>query len=145
VRTCREKNFVGQLINGLRYLGRAYVLAGRPADAIPLVRESRALQEKARVYVGRTSMHTTLAMAYLALGDLDQAGAELETALEFAGRLGERGSEGWAKLVGADLARTRGDRATAERYVDEAQEIAEELAMRPLLERCRAALKNHFP
>jgi tetratricopeptide (TPR) repeat protein len=144
VRTCREKNFYGQLINALKHLGRAYILAGRPAEAGPLIQESIDLQEKATVYVQRTLKHTALAMAHLALGDLDQAGADLRRALDFAGRLSERSWEGWAKLTAAELALRRGNPAAAQQAIDEAQEIAEALGMRPLLERCRAFVREHF-
>ncbi|HSE93879.1 MAG TPA: adenylate/guanylate cyclase domain-containing protein, partial [Methylomirabilota bacterium] len=140
--TCRDKRFVGQLINALKYLAEAYVMTGRPADAIAPARESIALQEQAKVYVERPFKHSTLARAYLALGDLDQAEAELGQALAFAERNGERGNEGWARLVGAEIAARRGDRACAARLLDEAQDVAEELAMRPLLERCRALLRS---
>jgi class 3 adenylate cyclase/tetratricopeptide (TPR) repeat protein len=139
--TCRDKRFVGQLINALKYLADAYVLAGRPAEALAPARESIALQEQAKVYVERTIQHTALARAHLALGDQDQAGAELGQALAFAERNGERGHEGWARLVGAQIAARRGDHAAAIRFLDETQDIAEELAMRPLLERCRALLR----
>jgi class 3 adenylate cyclase/tetratricopeptide (TPR) repeat protein len=140
VRVCREKNFVGQLINALKHLGRAYVLAGRSAAAIPLIQESIDLQEGASVYVQRTLQHTALAMAHLDLGDPELAEADLKKALEFAERNGEHSWEGWARLVWGELALYRGDRATAAQHFDEAQEIAEGLGMRPLLERCRAAL-----
>ena len=140
--TCREKRFVGQLINALKYLGDAYVTAGRPEDAIPVARESIALQEQAKVYVERTYKHTVLARAYFALGDLDTAEAELEQALRFADRNTERGQEGWARLLGAEIAARRGDRSHAASFLDGAQEIAEELAMRPLLERCRSLVRT---
>ena len=71
--------------------------------------------------------------------------AELESrakALEFAGRNGERSWEGWARLGWGELALRRGDRAAAAQHFDEAQEIAEELGTRPLLERCRVALQR---
>ncbi|MGH7276250.1 MAG: AAA family ATPase, partial [Candidatus Rokuibacteriota bacterium] len=61
--TCREKKFVGQLINALKHLGRAYVLAGRPAEAIAPERESIDLQETAKVYVNRGIQHTSLVEA----------------------------------------------------------------------------------
>jgi tetratricopeptide (TPR) repeat protein len=140
VRTCREKNFVGQLINALKHLGRAYTLAGRPAETIGPIQEAIDLQQKANVYVQRTLKHTALAAAHLELGRLEEAEAHLATALDFAERTGERSWEGQARLVGGDLALRRGDRAAAERFYDEAQEIAEELGMRPLVERCRARL-----
>jgi class 3 adenylate cyclase/tetratricopeptide (TPR) repeat protein len=136
--TCRRRSFVGQLINALRHLGHAYLAADRPADALPPLRESIELQERARVSVTRGSQLTTLAEAHLALGDLDAAEARLAEALAFVERQGERGAEAWARLASARLAHRRGDRARAVRMVEEAEEIAEELAMRPLLEQCRA-------
>ena len=143
--TCRDKRFVGQLINALKYLADAYVTADRPADAIAPARESIALQERAKVYVERTYKHTVLARAYLALGDLDGAEAELAQALAFAERNGERGHEGWARLAGAEIAARRGDHVRAASLIDEAQDIAEELAIGPLLERCRALLQTLEP
>jgi class 3 adenylate cyclase/tetratricopeptide (TPR) repeat protein len=143
--TCRERHFVGQLINALKALAHAYVQAGRAADAIAPARESIALQEQAKVYVERTYKHTVLARAYLALGDLDAAETELGHALAFADRNAERGHEGWARLAGAEIAARRGDRARAASLLAEAQEIAEALAMRPLLERCRALLQTGPP
>jgi tetratricopeptide (TPR) repeat protein len=140
--TCRERHFVGQLINALKYGADAYVAAGRHADAIAAAREAIALQDQAKVYVERTYTHTVLTRAYLALGDLDQAEAELAQALGYAERNGERGHEGWARLAGAELAARRGEAARAAALVDEAQDIAESLAMRPLVERCRARLRR---
>jgi len=142
VATCREKNFVGQLINSLRHLGQAYLHAGRASDAIPVVEEAIELQEKASVSVTRTYKLTILGEARLALGDLDGAAAELERALTYAERQEERGYEGWARLTLAALEERRGNRAAAVEAADAAQDIAEELGMRPLLERCRVLLKR---
>jgi tetratricopeptide (TPR) repeat protein len=137
-RVCREKNFYGQLINALRNLGNAYVLAHRGADAIAAVHEAIDLHARAKVWVTRAQKHAVLAAAHLQLGELDRAQAELDTTLELAERHGERGVEGRARLTGAELALARGDRALAEELLDGAQEIAEELGMAPLVERCRA-------
>jgi predicted ATPase/class 3 adenylate cyclase len=143
--TCRDKHFVGQLINALKYLADAYVVAGRPGEALAPAREANALQEQAKVYVERTYVHTTLARAFLARGDLDQAEAELTQALAFAERNLERGHEGWARLTAAELAARRGEPALAAARLDEAQDIAEALAMGPLLERCRARRRAIAP
>jgi class 3 adenylate cyclase/tetratricopeptide (TPR) repeat protein len=141
-RTCRDKRFVGQLINALKHLGRAYVEAGRPADAIAPEEESIELQSRAAVSVGRGIMHTALARAHLARGDLDRAEREVRTALEFSERQLERGVEGWARLAAAEVARRRDDAAAAASHLGRAQGIAEELGMRPLLEQCRAAAQR---
>jgi tetratricopeptide (TPR) repeat protein len=141
-RTCRERRFVGQLINALKNLGLAYLVAGRPADAIPVTQESVDLQDKAKVAVTQPMMHTTLGLAHLQLGDFERAETSLRRALELAARQDARGLEGWAHLAWAELAHRRGDRAGASSAVDAAQEIAEQLGMRPLLERCRAFLRR---
>jgi tetratricopeptide (TPR) repeat protein len=142
VATCREKHFVGQLINGLRNLAHAYVVAGRPSEAIAAAQEAIDLQEKAAVSVNRSEKQLILADAHLALGDLEQAGAALEHALGYAERQEERGYEGWARLTLAALEERRGNHAAAVQAADAAQDIAEDLGMRPLLERCRMLLKR---
>jgi tetratricopeptide (TPR) repeat protein len=141
VATCRAKRFLGQLINALRHLGEAYVLAGRPADAVVVVQESIVLQEYAKVYVMRGTQLAALASAYTRLGDLDQAERTLAEAFDFARRLAEPPTEAWVNLVGGELAVTRGDRAAAERYLSEARAIAEALGMRPLASDADAALR----
>jgi ATP/maltotriose-dependent transcriptional regulator MalT len=91
--------------------------------------------------VVRSSQHATLVAAYLALGDLERADAELGRATELAEELGEQGAGAWIKLAEAELATARGERHAAEAALDEAQETAEALGMMTLLERCRARLR----
>ena len=140
VATCRDKNFVGQLMLGLAALGHAYALTGRASDGIPLAKEAVALQEKTEAFVDRANMIRALAEAHLHAGDLANAEATAREGLGFAERHQERGWEGWLRWVLGQVAARRGDRASAERDFDAAQEIAEELGMRPLVERCRAGL-----
>jgi class 3 adenylate cyclase/tetratricopeptide (TPR) repeat protein len=140
--TCREKNFYGQLINALRHLASACRKAGRFTDAIAAGRESIAMQERANVAVTRAQMHQFVAAAQLALGELDAAEASLRTALDCAERNEERGLAGWTRCTYAELELGRGNHAEAERWLDEAQEIAEDLGMMPLVERCRALVRR---
>jgi tetratricopeptide (TPR) repeat protein len=140
--TCREKRFVGQLINTLRYLARAYLAVGRAADAAQAMRESIAAHEAAGVRVVRGRQLVTLARAQHALGDLAGARATLQEAMGFCERQKERGAEGWVHLGLAEVAATAGERAEAAARLDQAQEIAEELGMRPLVERCRALART---
>lgn len=139
--TCAEHRLVGLRIDALSYLGRARVADGHPADALRVVARSIALRERANVWVSRPGDHVTLGQAQLALGNLGRADAELARALELAKRLGERGAEGCVRLIEAEVAAARGDRAAAETALDAAQEIAEELGMMRLLERCRRRLR----
>jgi class 3 adenylate cyclase/tetratricopeptide (TPR) repeat protein len=140
--TCRDKRFVGQLINALRFLARAYMAVGRPADAVRAARESIALHEGAGVSVVRSTQLTLLGWAQLALGEVDPARTTLQESLAFAERQHERGWEGWTRLALAEVEAAAGRRADALAELDRAQEIGEELGMRPLVERCRALAKR---
>jgi tetratricopeptide (TPR) repeat protein len=140
--TCREKNFVGQLINALHGLALAYAEAGRPAEAARAAQESIDLQERAHVSVNRAEKLAALVTAYTALDDLEGAETALREALRYAQRQGERPGEALALLAGAPLARRGGDRAEAERRRDAACTIAEELGMRPLLERAERCFET---
>jgi tetratricopeptide (TPR) repeat protein len=142
VKICREKSFVGYLMLSLAALARAYAAAGRGEEALPFAKEGVALQESTGATVNRSYLHLSVAWACLAAGRPGEAEAAAATALEFAGRQGERAWEGWGAFILGEAARVRGDHAAAAGRYDEAQEIAEELGMRPLLERCRAALRS---
>jgi tetratricopeptide (TPR) repeat protein len=137
VGTCRDKRFVGQLINALKHLAGAYVEAGRAEDALLPAQEAIDLQEQANVYVVRGIQHNALARAHLALGDLHSAAREAETALAVSRRRGERGVEAWAGSAAAEIALARGDLVAAEALLDHAQRLADALDIRPLVERCR--------
>jgi class 3 adenylate cyclase/tetratricopeptide (TPR) repeat protein len=138
VTTCRDKRFVGQLINSLKHLASAYVEAGRPGDALAPAQEAIDLQEQANVCVVRGIQHTALARAHLALGDLDAAAREAGAALSVSRRRAERGVEAWAGLVSAEVALALGNRTGAAALLDQAQRTAEELGMRPVVDRCLA-------
>jgi class 3 adenylate cyclase/tetratricopeptide (TPR) repeat protein len=139
--TCRDKHFAGQLINATRFLARAYLESGRPADAVRAAEESIAVHEAAGVAVIRSTQLTTLGLAQLALGDTENARATLQEAVRRAERQGERGAEGWARRALAQLEAAGGDVAAAVLELDQAQDIGEELGMRPLVERCRMLAK----
>jgi len=140
--TCREKKFVSWLMLALASLGYAYARLGRSAEGISLAKDAIALQEETGAEANRAYLHLTLAKTALVAGDLEQAEASARTGLAFAGDDAERGWEAWNRWALGEIALRRGDRATAEREADEAQEIAEELGMRPLVERCRAVLRR---
>jgi ATP/maltotriose-dependent transcriptional regulator MalT len=140
--TCREKKFADWLMLALASLGHAYARLGRSAEGISLAKDAIALQEETGVEVNRAYLHLTLAKTALVTGDLEQAETSARTGLAFAEDDSERGWEAWNRWALGEIALRRGDRATAEHETDEAQEIAEELGMRPLVERCRAVLRR---
>jgi tetratricopeptide (TPR) repeat protein len=145
LRTCREKRLVGPLIDVLRHLGHAYLRAGRPAEARAAAQESVDLHEGAGMSVLRGMQLLVLAGAWLADGNVDRADDTITTGLEYAERQGERGTRAHLLALRAEVALARGDHREAETAADEAQEIAEELAMAPLVTRCRALLRKAAP
>jgi predicted ATPase/class 3 adenylate cyclase len=142
VATCREKNFAGQLMLGGCALAEAYTALGRGREAAALAADAIALQEQAEAWSDRSMMHFVRALGYIAAGELEAAAPDVERSLALAELHGERGWEAWARYGSGLLAHCRGDRAGAEAALDEAQEIAEELGLRPLIERCRALIKT---
>ena len=138
--TCREKKFVNWFMLALASLGYAYARLGRGVEGISLAKDAIALQEETGADVNRAYLHLTLAKTALVEGDLERAEASARLGLAFAEDASERGWEAWNRWALGEIALQRGDRITAEREADEAQEIAEELGMRPLVERCRSVL-----
>ncbi len=142
VKTCRDKRFVGQLINVLRHLGVAYLEAGRPAEARAAAQESVDLQEAAHVSVHRGMLLHVIAGAWLAENNLDRAEETIALALDYAERQGERSTQAHLLALRAEIALARHHHPEAETAADEAQEIAEELAMAPLVAHCRTLLRR---
>ena len=138
VATCREKNFVGQLMLAACALARAYAGLGRGRDAVALTHEAIARQDAVGAWSDRAWMHYHKALGHLAAGELADADAEVTRALDVAARHGEEGSRAWAHYVGALVAQRRADAAGAARHLERAQHIATALGLALLLERCRA-------
>jgi hypothetical protein len=118
VKTCREKNFAGQLIPALTILGHAYALGGHPTEGIPLIKEAVTRHEK--------------------------LGATAQEALGFAAHHGEHWVEGWTKTILAEVASRRSDVLRSAQLVAEARQIATELGMRPLAAHCHASLAKLY-
>jgi tetratricopeptide (TPR) repeat protein len=135
-------NVRSALSRALTILGGAYAGAGRHSDALSVSEEALAVIEGTAEAVDRSRPHITIALAALGLGDVERAEAAYAAAVDLAQTLEERGNEGWAHFAGGAIALHRGDRATTQQRLDEAQEIAEELGMMRLVERCRAALRR---
>ena len=144
VRVARERADTPGLALGhaLTTLAGAYTAAGRHADALAVADEALAVIGRAEAAVDRARPHITIALSSLGLGDLARAEAAYAVAVEIAQTREERGNEGWAHFAGGLIALECGNRAAAEQRLDEAQEIAEELGMMRLVERCRAALRR---
>ena len=120
-------------------LGSTYLLAGRTAEALPLLEEAVAHDRSIGFLHGHSLVLALLAHGYLRAGRLDDAARTAGDALTLARRLGERGWEAWTLWVLGELAVERGDAEAAAHYQG-AQQLAVELGMRPLQAHCHAGL-----
>ena len=118
-------------------LGRACALAGDHARAVELLEHALERARAHRFAANPPRWLTWLGEALLAAGQVDRAAALGEQAVELARRQRERGHEGWARLLEAEVAARRApeDVAAVERAARQAVEIAEPAGMRPLLAR----------
>jgi tetratricopeptide (TPR) repeat protein len=123
-------------------LGAAYALAGRIADAVPLLEQAVA-QAVARQYLWDHALRVVwLSEAYLRAGRLEEAGAQAQQALEFAQAHQERGHAAYALWLLGEVAAQRASLEAAQTaaYYQQALALAEELSMRPLQAHCHLSL-----
>jgi DNA-binding NtrC family response regulator/tetratricopeptide (TPR) repeat protein len=128
--------FLTRILAGL---ASAYAQSGRSAEAPPLLDRALALGRSASLEQGRALILVQLGETRLATGALDEAARLATEALDLARARGERGNEAWAlHLCGeVDAARGGGRVDAARRHLAEALALADTLAMRPLVARCR--------
>jgi tetratricopeptide (TPR) repeat protein len=123
-------------------LGAAYTLAGRVADAMPLLAQAleQALAEETVHY--QAFCRLSLGEAELQAGRLEEAYALAEPALTLARERQERGYQAYAlRLLGEIAARRASPESdSAEAYYRQALTLAEELGMRPLMAHCHLGL-----
>jgi len=123
-------------------LGAAYALAGRTADAVPLLEQAVA-QAVARQYLWDQALRMVwLSEAYLRAGRPDAAETQAQQALEFAQAHQERGHAAYALWLLGEVAaqRTSPDAVQAAVYYQQALALAEEFGMRPLQAHCHHGL-----
>jgi len=123
-------------------LSAAYALAGRPAEALPLL--DQVLE---RVATGSSMLFHTLALtelseACLLVGRVDEASALAGQLLEISRAYTGSGYQAYAYRLLGEVARHRDppdvDQATA--HYHQALALAEELGMRPLQAHCHQGL-----
>jgi tetratricopeptide (TPR) repeat protein len=123
-------------------LGAAYALAGRPADAVPLL-EQAVTQAVARQYWWDQALRVVwLGEAYRCAGRLDEAETQAQQARAFAQAHHERGHAAYALWLYGEVAAQRGSLADAQAaaHYQQALALAEELGMRPLQAHCHRGL-----
>jgi tetratricopeptide (TPR) repeat protein len=119
-------------------LGAAYTLAGRIADAVPLL--TQVLAQTMIRYQSFCSL--SLGEAHVVAGRIEEAHALAERTLALAREHQERGHQAHALRLLGDIHAQRHppDVAPAETHYREALALAEELGMRPLLAHCHLGL-----
>ena len=124
------------------FLGAAYALAGRTAEALPLLEQAVEQTVASRMMNDYALWMGWLSEAYLLAGRLDEAHARAQHALDFSQAHKERGYEAYAlRLLGAVAAQRQPPQDTqAEAYYRQALALAEELGMRPLQAHCHHGL-----
>ena len=121
------------------HLGAAYTLAGRTADAIPLLEE--ALERGHRHWLEPVPS-LGLAEAYLRAGRPRDASQQAERALDLARQRGQRGHEAWIRWLHGEIAAQSNAAAPhlVEEHYRQALALATELGMQPLAAHCHLAL-----
>jgi tetratricopeptide (TPR) repeat protein len=123
-------------------LGAAYALAGRAAEAMPLLDQVLArLASGSRVFLHAVAL-TDLCEALLCVGRVDEAHALAERLRELSSTHTGYGYQAHAHRLLGDVATHREppDSAQAEAYYRQALALAEELGMRPLQAHCHRGL-----
>jgi tetratricopeptide (TPR) repeat protein len=120
-------------------LGYAYVLAGRPSEALPLL-EQYVSTEAMQIMRGR--VHVWLSVAYLRLGRLDEALAVTVRGLELCRMHARQADQAWTLRLLSEIHAHRQppEAELVEASYREALALAEALGMRPLQTHCHRSL-----
>ena len=123
-------------------LGAAYTLAGRVADAVPLLTRAMEQTIATETVVYQALCHLALGEAQVLAGHLEDAQALAEQALELTRAHKARGNEAYALRLLGEIAvhRHPSEHAGAEAHYRQALALAEELGMRPLVAHCHCGL-----
>ena len=142
VEVARHGNLQLMVTSGLGWLGHAYLLAGRPSEAVAALEES--LSERAEIRFGAFHHHNLaiLAEARLSIGEPGEAERLAREAFESCRRQRQRGWEAESLRVLAEIAAhpDRLEPGKAASHYREAMILAEELGMRPLVAHCHLGL-----
>jgi len=127
-------------------LGLTRARVGRPEDGLPLLEDGVRLTEELGVKAYLASWTVNLAGGLLAAGQPERAQEVAQRALDLALAHKERGHQAYAlRLLGELAARAEArDLGRAEKNLTQAQALAEELGMRPLLGRILLSLGEVF-
>ena len=124
------------------YLGAAYTLGGRLADAVPLLMRAVELTVASEMSHLQALCRLSLGEVHLLAGRLEEAQALAERPLALAREHPERGHEAYAPHLLAEITaqRTSQECEHAEARYQQALILADELGMRPLQAHCHHGL-----
>ena len=120
--------------------GYALALSGRPEEGCTVLEGGLEEADRLRFFFGHSQWVAWLAQAHLMAGQMGKARHRADEALALSRGRGQRGYEALALYVLGQIDAQEGARAAAEPVYRQALALADELGMRPLADRCRAAL-----
>jgi tetratricopeptide (TPR) repeat protein len=123
-------------------LGAAYTLAGRVADAVPLLTQATEQSTATEMIYFQALCRLALGEAQLRAGRLEDAHVFAERALALTRERQEGGHQAWVLRLLGDIAARRDPLQVAptEAYYQQALALAEALGMRPLVAHCHLGL-----
>jgi class 3 adenylate cyclase/tetratricopeptide (TPR) repeat protein len=123
-------------------LGAAYTLAGRTAEGVVLLTQAMEQTVAADMAGYQALCRLSLGKALMLAGGLGEAHTLAESALALARQHQERGHQAYALCLLGDIARHRHppEFQQAERYYQQALDLATELGMHPLQAHCHRGL-----
>jgi tetratricopeptide (TPR) repeat protein len=139
---CHEADLPAYFPGIAAALGAAYTVAGRVADAVPLLTQAieQTIATDPAGFQGLCSL--SLGEAQVLAGRLEEAHALAERVLALARGRQERGSEAYSlRLLGEIMVRREPSEVEqAEAHYQQALALAEDLGMRPLQAHCHLGL-----
>src|SRR5262249_24998174 len=131
---CRASNIQSSVPGIASTLGHAYALAGRVAEALPLLEQAVERAPARKRGVDLAYCVAALSEGYLLAGRRAAAVPPAQRAVELSQEHKERGNQAWAlRLLGVIAARRDPPQIeSAEASYHQALTLAEELEMRPL-------------
>jgi tetratricopeptide (TPR) repeat protein len=122
------------------YLGRAYTLSNRAADAIAILNEAVDTAAGMELMVDQPIRLVHLSEAYLHAGQTEQAASIAHLALQSAQDYNQRGAGAWTQWLLGEIHSGAGSLETSEGHYGKAMAVASELGMAPLLAHCHLGI-----